>query len=284
MTWWKIFFLVVISAWTLSGCLEFKDSVFDNSISMGGNWNARFQIPSYNLPGGDVVRFALVTDSHQNYEDLRKTIDIVNESNVQFAIHLGDFTDIGTRDEYELFLEYWRRLSIPSWVVPGNHDLIITREKMFNKVFGSRNASIVTPFAKFIFWDSNSLELRPSSADINWLQQQVASASATEPVLIFQHQDPFNTYTFSTSERTQIQTILSSHPQIFVFHGHLHRFLRSQSGNAEIFQVSRVEGSNWAFVEIDNLNLRVFFCTDRQCNEVYENAVISPLAFPHPSR
>ena len=284
MTWWKIVLLLVFLALPQSGCLEFKDSVFDNAISMGGNWNGRFSIPNYNLPGGDVVRFALVTDSHQNYEDLKKTVDIIDESGFQFAIHLGDFTDVGTRDEYELFLEYWRRLPIPSWVVPGNHDLIITKEKMFNKVFGARNATIITPFAKFIFWDSNSLELRPGAADISWLQQQVASASATEPVLIFQHKDPFNKNAFSAAEQSQMATVLTSHPQIFVFHGHLHRFSRSQSGNAEIFQVSRVEGSNWAYVEIDNVNLRVFYCTDRQCNEVYENAVISPLALPGFSR
>ncbi|MFN8792214.1 MAG: metallophosphoesterase family protein [Bdellovibrionales bacterium] len=275
----KFAFIFVICA-GLVACLEFKSSVFDAETDMGSAWNRHFRIPNYNLAGGDVVRFALITDSHQNYKDLDDTVNIVNESGAQFVIHLGDFTDSGTRDEYEIFFAFWRDLLIPSWVVPGNHDLATTRDKLFRRVFGADNQSIVTPFAKFIFWNSNALELVPTRADLNWLQQEVASASATEPVLIFQHQDPFNNLTFTPVDRAQMTTIMSAHPQIFVFHGHLHRFSRSQVGNAEFFQIHRVEGRKWAYVEIDATNLRVYYCSKRSCDEVYENAVISPLSVP----
>lgn len=266
-----LFFLTLLISALLAGCLEIKNSVFDTYTEMTRNWNANFQIPTYNLAGGDVVRFALFADSHQNYQDLDDTINIINESGSDFAINLGDFTDLGTRDEYEIFHAFLEDLAIPSWIVPGNHDLATVKTKLFQKIYGTENTSIVTSFAKFIFWNSNALELRPATADLDFLDQEVTTASATEPVFIFQHQDPLNSLTYTDAERTRITTILNSHPQVIVFHGHLHRFDRSSVGaTALTFQINRVEGKKWAYVEVDNVNIRVFYCTKTQCEMVYE--------------
>lgn len=272
------FTISILCLLLMAGCLEFKSSVFDTETGLSHDWNSKFSIPTYNLAGGDIVRFALFTDSHHNYQDLDDTIQYINNSGAQFAINLGDFTDVGTRDEYEIFHAFLRDLTIPSWIVPGNHDLATTQDKLFSRVFGAQNHSIVTSFGKFIFWNSNALELRPASANINWLDNEVSTASATEPVFIFQHQDPFNSLTFSAAEQTQLTNVFLAHPQIFLFHGHLHSFNRTQSGNAEAFQISRVEGVKWAQVEIDNVNVRVFYCTKQTCDKVYESASISPVS------
>lgn len=270
-----LFFLAFIISGILVGCLEFKNSVFDTHTEMTRDWNANFQIPTYNLAGGDVVRFALFTDSHQNYQDLDDTINVINESGSDFAINLGDFTDVGTRDEYEIFHAFLDDLTIPSWIIPGNHDLATAKTKLFQKVYGTENSSRVTSFGKMIFWNSNALELRPATADLDFLDQEVSTASTTEPVFIFQHQDPINALTYTAAEQARITTILNSHPQVLVFHGHLHRFNMSSVGaTALTFQINRVEGVKWAYVEVDNANFRVFYCTKKKCEKVYEAPTI----------
>lgn len=263
------FTITLICLLAFAGCLEIKSSVFDTHTELSRNWNHYFHMPEYNLAAGDVVRFALFTDSHHNYHDLNETINHINESGNDFAVFLGDFSDIGSRDEYEIFHSFLRDITISTWIVPGNHDLATLKEKLFTRVFGAENHAIVASFGKMIFWNSNALELRPKTADLDWLDGQVSSANASEPVFIFQHQDPLNNLTYTPSELTRINTILNSHPEVYVFHGHLHRFDTSNVGTALTFQVSRVEGHKWAYVEVDNTGVRVFYCTKRNCNRVH---------------
>ncbi len=280
--WTVIAVVFFASLFAATGCLEYKKSAFDTQTTLSRNWNDRFALPPYDLAGGDVVRFALFTDSHQNYHDLNNTIRRINASTADFAVNLGDFTDVGTRDEYEIFHYYLRDLQIPSWVLPGNHDLATLREKLFTRVFGADNYSITTTYAKFIFWNNNLLELTDRLTPLAWLNQEVTSASSTEPVFIFQHQDPLNSLTFTDAERTQISNILGSHPQVLIFHGHLHSFDHDQVNGAQVFQINRIEGEKWAYVEFDSSNIRVFYCTKNQCDKIYETANIYPFSTSQP--
>ena len=277
---WKqgLFFFIILLLG--SGCLEIKNSVFGTETRLLRNWNAKFKVPSYNLAGGDIVRFAVFSDSHQNYSDLYETILTINQTGVGFSVFTGDFSDIGTRDEYEIFLSFMEDLTAPSWVVPGNHDLATLKNRLFTKIFGLENHSLVTSFGKLIFWNSNALEMRPETVDLDFLDAEIASADPSAPVFIFQHQDPYNALTYLPSEMTRYTNLVNSHPQVFIFHGHLHQFFRTQVGTTgEAFQVSRVEGVKWAYAEIDNTQIRVFYCKKKDCEKVYENAVIfSPMA------
>lgn len=265
--------LSLLAAILLSGCSEFKDSVYDNQTKMTRNWNQDFNLPVFNMAmdGSQVIRFALFSDSHSNYQDLDGVINDINASGSLFAIHLGDFTDLGTRDEYEIFHAFLSDLKIPSWIIPGNHDLATTKNKLFKKTYGTENHSIITSFGKLVFWNSNALELRPATADLDFLEEAVTSAVSNQPVFIFQHQDPLNSLTYTEAERARITSILNSHPRVIVFHGHLHRFHQSQVGaNALTFQINRVEGRKWAYVEVESNSFRVFYCTKQSCEMVYE--------------
>ena len=49
----------------------------------------------------DTLRIAVISDSHQWYDDLKDEIaDINRRDSIDFVMHLGDITDFGSTQEY----------------------------------------------------------------------------------------------------------------------------------------------------------------------------------------
>lgn len=74
-------------------------------------------------------KFAFVTDTHIGSpngvaeEDLRRTVSDINSlGEIDFAIVTGDITEMGTDEEIKKAKELLDGLSIPYYVIPGNHD------------------------------------------------------------------------------------------------------------------------------------------------------------------
>lgn len=57
----------------------------------------------------------------QSVEKLREAVDILNTHDVEFVVHLGDFTDKGL-DHYDRLEEVAKNLKWPLWHVLGNHE------------------------------------------------------------------------------------------------------------------------------------------------------------------
>ncbi len=266
----KLIILIFSCLFLLTSCLEFKDSVFDTKTSIKSQWNTKFTVPSYNLAGGDTVTFGVFSDSHQNYSDLDKTIFDMGKQNLDFAVFTGDFTDFGSRDEYEVFYSFLNDATYPIYVVPGNHDLTTTGRAMFRKIFGPENFLIDTDFGRMIFFNNNALELA-EGVNYDFLNQAVSTANATQPLFVFQHQDPQNSLSFSNANQALYQGYLNAFANdVYLFHGHLHNFNRTQLGaNTEVFQVSRIEEGRWMKVEIDSTQVRTYQCVRRKCNQVF---------------
>lgn len=266
----KLIILIFSCLFFLTSCLEFKDSAFDTKTSIKNLWNAKFTVPDYDLVGGDTVVFGIISDSHQNYSDLDKTITDMSKQNVDFAVYTGDFTDFGSRDEYEVFYSFLNDATYPVYVVPGNHDLTTTGRAMFKKIFGPENFSIDTDFGRMIFFNNNPLELA-EGVDYDFLDQAVSTANAAQPLFVFQHQDPRNSASFSSADQALYQGYLNGFANdVYLFHGHLHSFNRTQLGaNTEVFQVSRIEKGRWMKVEIDNVEVRTYQCQRRNCVQVF---------------
>ncbi len=73
--------------------------------------------------------FAHLTDTHIGgpypfaEETLQKTIEELNLTNPEFIIITGDITDNGKPKEYLKFLEILNNCRIPTYIIPGNHDV-----------------------------------------------------------------------------------------------------------------------------------------------------------------
>lgn len=81
------------------------------------------------LSHAQVFKFGFVTDTHigspngQAEEDLMRTVQDINaQTDIAFVLVTGDLTEMGTDEEISNARRILDGLSIPYYVVPGNHD------------------------------------------------------------------------------------------------------------------------------------------------------------------
>src|SRR5690606_3155673 len=76
---------------------------------------------------GQPFQFAHVTDTHvgsaTGVDDLRRTVADINANpELDFVIWSGDVTEFGSDEELRLAKRILDSLTVPWYVIPGNHD------------------------------------------------------------------------------------------------------------------------------------------------------------------
>ena len=100
---------------------------------------------------GTPFRFAVLADSHSDYDDLADAVASLNaDSTLDFVILAGDFTQYGLLKEYEWFRVIMDRLSIPYVTVIGNHDAQANGEAVYRSVFGPLDYAFTFGGVRFV--------------------------------------------------------------------------------------------------------------------------------------
>src|SRR5829696_9248997 len=90
-------------------------------------------------------RFAFISDTHIGSpnggaeEDLRTTVaDINSMTGIAFVVLTGDITELGKDEELKLAKRILDSLSVPYYIIPGNHDTGWSESGglSFTRVFG----------------------------------------------------------------------------------------------------------------------------------------------------
>jgi len=149
---------------TLTGCDNdiFKYSIHEiDSKYSGSNFNAinaQLIESLYNNPFEDFT-FAVVTDSHSDYDKLDSAVRLINANpSIKFVIHLGDFTETGLLLQYEMTVHILNKLIVPFVVAIGNHDLLGNGFSIFKDIFGPTNFSFTCNDVFFIVGNNNNWE------------------------------------------------------------------------------------------------------------------------------
>ena len=156
------------------------------------------------------------------------------------VIATGDLTDFGRPDEYAHLRALLAPLSMPVYLIPGNHDL---RENLVAAFPDHRYLAQSLPFIQYAIED---LPVRILAIDsviagasggelcatrLAWLSQKLAEAPA-KPTVIIMHHPPFRTFIGhmddigldKTNGADGLKAIVERHPQIErILCGHLHR-------------------------------------------------------------
>jgi outer membrane protein assembly factor BamB/Icc-related predicted phosphoesterase len=144
-------------------------------------------------------QFAIVTDLHiggaaSAEEDLQRTVaDINRNSAIRFAIFTGDITELGSDAELRLAHSLLSKLTIPWYVIPGNHDTKWSESgnQSFRQVFGDERFCFDYQDYTFIGCSSGpNMRMAPGlvpAEDIVWLDSIVSSINPKTPVFFFNH-------------------------------------------------------------------------------------------------
>ncbi|MDQ4095958.1 MAG: metallophosphoesterase [Actinomycetota bacterium] len=117
--------------------------------------------PEVDLPGEVVFRFGILGDLHigsQRAEQaVRAAISDLNESGAELVIQLGDITDAGNRQEFQLAAQILEGLEMPFVTMLGNHDVFARSEgrlsghEYYSPLFGREADGVLLEHKGFRF-------------------------------------------------------------------------------------------------------------------------------------
>jgi hypothetical protein len=140
-------------------------------------------------PRAGPLSFVALGDTHDEYDDLVTTIEILNaHRDLDFLVHTGDLTDRGLLREFEWVERALSKSRIPVFVTIGNHDAISSGKEIYRKLFGPFDYGFTFKNQKFIFFNSNAYEFPGSTPDRSWLVAQLAALSVPVRAILVTHQ------------------------------------------------------------------------------------------------
>jgi len=170
---------------------------------------------------------------------LRKAVDHINafQPTIDAVIVTGDLVDMGRGEEYATTREIFERLTMPYYIVPGNHDHHNNLRAAFHTHAHLQSDETFIQYAienfpiRLVGLDS-TVEGQPHgvlSADrLAWLDETL-KAEPQKPTLLFLHHPPFDIgIRHMDAQKLQnandLFSVLASHTQIrHIACGHAHR-------------------------------------------------------------
>lgn len=174
------------------------------------------------------VKFAYFADTHLAVDSphnkvLEQCINDINRQNdLQFAIFAGDVTEFGSDDEIALAKSIIGKLTIPYYVVAGNHDAKWSESgcNTFAKVFGYENFEFEAGGIRFMGSNSGpNMRMAPAllpHESVVWIDSIAKVIPKDQPVIFINHypQDTSMLNYFQVVDalkQTNIQLIMGGH-------------------------------------------------------------------------
>jgi 3',5'-cyclic-AMP phosphodiesterase len=201
--------------------------------------------------------FVQLSDSHIGFSrppntDVTATLqEAVNRINAlpqrpELLLHTGDLTHLARPAEFDTVAQVLREARAGELVcVPGEHDVTATDEgRLFLERYGRGSAgrgwrSFNHRGVHFIGL-VNVLNLQAGGLGVlgreqlDWLRQDVASLSASTPIVVFAHVPLWTVYPqwgWGTEDGAQALALLRRFGSVTVLNGHVHQVLQRVEGN-----------------------------------------------------
>jgi hypothetical protein len=252
------FHIFIVSTLVLpAGCLEYSPHALPTAASER-DLHAKALLRLQQTPTPPVLKFALIGDTQLLFDEARDAVAAANRiDGLSFVVQLGDFTHAGLLQEYRQMLEEFERLSVPYFVVIGNHDQLGNGRAIYERMFGPVNTAFTFGGTRFLLVDTNSREAEfdGSVPDLAWLRWQLVGAAAEEcsdlanaevdrdgdaPAVVFAHVAA-DGEEFHTALRSEYAELLQAGGVRASFHAHEHRFRSGVHDGVPFFVVSAVE-------------------------------------------
>jgi Icc protein len=206
-----------------SGCLRFTP--FQTDLDEGQRDQTRKNLERLAddpVPVGP-VRLAFVSDTHWGLEELHAIVDWVNaQGDVSLLLHGGDLTEFGSRQEYVWAHDALRRLRVPWFVAPGNHDLLASGADLYGEMFGPRNVAFDGAGYRFLLLDTNTFEPERRALPLAWLGDQLATMPEGMRAVVFTHHPPDSRPDIRPDEEPAYRRLQREGRVAVNLHGHLH--------------------------------------------------------------
>ncbi len=138
-----------------------------------------------------LMKFAVIADSHTDNEDLAKALNQAKSSGVKFVIGLGDYSQVGTKEELQSAKNVITSSGLPFYGTAGDHDLWDCRNRKlspdcnFTTVFGSTYQSFSDSNIRFIILYNSDNYDGIDALQMKWLGDELQRAAIAQPKQLF---------------------------------------------------------------------------------------------------
>jgi predicted phosphodiesterase len=216
--------------------------------------------------------FLAFGDTHDEYDDLERSVALMNQTDAQLALIAGDLCDRGTLQEFEWSGELYRKLAMPFVTVIGNHDEISDGVKIYERMYGARNYSFRYGGLLFVVFDSNTLE-NAAAPDRNFIDQQI-SERGSDKVVLLTHQSVTEPNDVEGGTNQQYyDDLLASGDVALVVHGHLDEYYLRQVHDVPVLQCGTFETQRThTLIDFDGEGFTFQRCHFEDCEAVEPEA------------
>lgn len=124
-----------------------------------------------------VLEVALISDVHEDFASLQRSINLIKEKNIKCVIVMSDLTNFGdvkTLTEIKKILD---DSGLVYYTLPGDHDLAASMgSDNFVQVFGKNNYVIDLEGFKFLFLDNSANYTPLLASTIDWFNDEVKNS------------------------------------------------------------------------------------------------------------
>ena len=169
-------------------------------------------------------KVAVISDTHNDYDELEKIISYINDHQEQYAliIHAGDITTYATKREYEVFKRIIDKSKRPILVAVGNHDLIANGRTLFERFIGPFTQVAGIKDINIAILSNNNWEMS-GTPNYQWLENVLSTSTANRQIVVM-HIPPLQAERFNATQRQKIID-LASNPAYnvkYIISGHIH--------------------------------------------------------------
>ncbi len=207
--------------------------------------------------------FAVISDIHNNTEELKQAIEIINKQNEEFVVGLGDYTDVGTTEELTKVSNELKNLNKKFYSVPGDHDLWNGRDKgtepitYYQNIFGKTPEAFISKDIQFIFLNNADLYTGINQEELNNFYTTLEN-TPSETIIIFSHKaiyhpltihkmgyvgDEKNDVVLTQADEISSKLTATRDKKIYLMHGDLHSSSKfnGSSDNIKNFTIGALE-------------------------------------------
>ncbi len=219
-----------------SKSLQFAD-FFDTK-----NVNTEKQQPENQKPAEiDGWKFAVIGDTEDGGPTLDAFItEMKKRTDIAFIIHVGDVASHGEKDKMETVKAQFETLTIPTYYVPGNNDLVYDEKterrtlRVYKEIFGE---TVYFGFdyknAQLLLLDNSYRRAGFSDPQLEWLKKELDSSTTSYHFLFFHR--PLNVpgqelvgddeTPNSREQNKKFLALISGYTIDHIFNGHVHTSL-----------------------------------------------------------
>lgn len=202
---------------------EFKASPYTTQTPKIKRNETNIELINANEPNvASTFKIAFLSDTHNYYDQLNKAVKSINQNGpYAFVVVNGDITNYGLLEEFDETRKILNGLSFPYLVGVGNHDLLSNGDKIFLRMFGATDYSVVYKNVHLVFFNNNNWETSGVVPNRSWVETELM-ASTSQFRLLIAHVSPVDRDRFEPSISTEWETLVTTYGVDYFLNGHNH--------------------------------------------------------------